>query len=333
MTVHPVCCVAGKSGGHILPCLQFAKQHIPSANTPLIFISTTAALDKKIIAQFPEITDHLELSLANIPYRSWWKLPRFIFSFMAAIWKSFWYLKKHRPSHVISTGGFVSVPVCIAARLLSIPVYLFELNAVPGKATAALAHIATKVFICFKEAQKHFKRSCMLAPYPLRFSEADRSQSCSEARITIGLEPDKKTLLILGGSQGSHFLNNVIQQLPHEMLRTYQIIHQTGSDQVAQCTEFYVNSRITAQVFAYRDNLAPYYQAADSIICRAGAGTLFEALFFNKKTIVIPLETQTTDHQKDNAYAMQAMYPDLFSTLLQKEIAKNPRLLAEKLTP
>ena len=327
MTIYPICCVAGKSGGHILPCLEFAKQQIHSIETPMIFISTTAAIDKKIISQFPNITNHLELHLTNIPYRSWWKLPHFIFSFTAAIWKSFWYLKKQRPSLIVSTGGFISIPVCITAWLLSIPIHLFELNAIPGKATTVLKKLATKIFICFAVTQKYFKQPCIITPYPLRFTEKDRLQSTSEARNIIGFESDKKTLLILGGSQGSHFLNNIIQKLPNKVLRMYQIIHQTGSEQVSECTEFYVKNEIVAQVFAYRENLAPYYQAADVIICRAGAGTLFEALFFKKKTIVIPLETVTTDHQRDNAYAMQTMHPESFSVLLQYDVAKAPHLL------
>ena len=317
-----ICCVAGKSGGHIIPCLQFAKKQCVHFDTPLLFISTTAALDKKIVAQFPEITNHLELALRNIPYREWWKLPLFAFSFIQVIWKSFWYLKKHKPSCIISTGGFVALPVCIAARLLRIPISLFELNVIPGKAVSVLTKLATTVFICFKETQSYIKRPCVLAPYPLRFSEQDKNITPTEAKIRLGFFETKKLLLILGGSQGSQFLNNLIQQIPITILQTYLIVHQTGAEQVAECTNFYEQNKVTAQIFAYRDNLAFYYQAADIIICRAGAGTLFEALFFEKQTIAIPLETKVTDHQLDNAYAMEKMRPDLFFVLRQSDLNK-----------
>jgi UDP-N-acetylglucosamine--N-acetylmuramyl-(pentapeptide) pyrophosphoryl-undecaprenol N-acetylglucosamine transferase len=318
----PICCVAGKSGGHILPCLQFAKITCLSTDTPLLFISTTAALDKKIVSQFPEISDHLELSLRNVPYGAFWKLPLFALSFTCAIWKSFWYLKKHKPSSVISTGGFVAIPVCIASKLLGIPITLFELNVVPGKAVKFLTRLATKIFICFKETQSYIKQPCILTSYPLRFSAQDKNLTPTEA---------KKVLLILGGSQGSHFLNNLIHQIPLPILATYAIIHQTGAEQVGECTNFYQEHDLTAEVFAYRDNLALYYQAADLIIGRAGAGTLFEALFFKKKMIIIPLETKITDHQLDNAYAMERTRPDLFSVVRQAELVKNPSLLWEKL--
>lgn len=330
--LQPICCVAGKSGGHILPCLHFAKKQFPTSITSLVFISTTAALDKKIVSLFPEITNHLELAMENVPYRKWWKLPLFIFSFAKALVKSFWYLRNHQPKCVISTGGFVALPVCIAAKLLRIPIYLFELNVVPGKAVSILAKIATTVFICFNETQAFFKHPCILTPYPLRFSLADTTLTAQEARTQIHFSSTKKTLLILGGSQGSLFLNNLIQRIPIDLLARYQIIHQTGLDHINECTDFYNDHAIPAQVFAYRDNLAVYYQAADLIICRAGAGTLFEALFFKKPSIVIPLETQITDHQLENGYAMQNNYPHLFSVLRQADITAHPTVFFEKLS-
>jgi UDP-N-acetylglucosamine--N-acetylmuramyl-(pentapeptide) pyrophosphoryl-undecaprenol N-acetylglucosamine transferase len=317
-----ICCVAGKSGGHIIPCLQFAKKQYLKQNTPLIFISTTAALDKKIVAQFPEITNHLELDLRNVPYGTWWKLPLFAFSFLEATWKSFWYLKKHKPSCIISTGGFVAIPVCLAGKLLGIPISLFELNVIPGKAVGVLTKLATTVFICFKETQSYIKRPCVLTAYPLQFSETSKKITPVDAKLHSGFSENKKLLLILGGSQGSQFLNNLIQKMPLSLLQKYQVVHQTGADHVTECSEFYGRNNVNAQVFAYQDNLAVYYQAADIIICRAGAGTLFEALFFEKQTIVIPLETKITDHQLDNAYAMERMRPDLFSVVRQGELVK-----------
>ena len=86
---------------------------------------------------------------------------------------------------------------------------------------------------------------------------------------------------------------------------------------------FYKTIGINGTVFAYEQNLAPYYQIADLIICRSGAGTLFETLFFKKTCITIPLETTTTDHQLDNAYALQEEYPHLFYVLRQKDLQQD----------
>lgn len=318
-TLSPICCVAGKSGGHIIPCLQFAAQdYLSQPFTPLLFISTTSALDQKIKTQFPLISDHLSLNLENVPYGKWWRIPSFTLSFFKAFAISFWYLKTHKPTRIISTGGFIGLPVCIAAKVLRIPIDLFELNVIPGKATTLLSRLSTTVFVCFKETQKYFKRPTILTNYPLRFSLADKQLSKQDALHFLELDPTKKTLCILGGSQGSEFLNNLLQQVPTALLQQYNVIHQTGIDHVQICRTFYTSSGIKAVVFAYQANLVPHYQAADFVICRAGAGTLFELLFFEKNSLIIPLETAVTDHQLDNAYAMEKAHPELFSVMRQE---------------
>ncbi len=319
-----ICCVAGKSGGHILPCLQFAKTHFES-NTELIFISTTASLDKKIISSF-ELNDHLALYLPPIPYKAFWRLPFFCISTIRACIQSLWYLKKHNPSRIVSTGGFISLPVCFAAWILQIPIDLFELNAVPGKATLLISKLATNIFICFEESKTFFKAKCILANYPIRFSEQDTLISSEIARTKLGFSPLKQTILILGGSQGSEFLNTVIQKIPNTFLSNYTIIHQTGQAQISDCSTFYTTHGIEARVFGYESNIASYYQAADLVICRAGAGTLFETVFFKKPCIIIPLETNTTDHQLNNAYAIQKAHTETMIVLRQKDIVTNPIL-------
>jgi UDP-N-acetylglucosamine--N-acetylmuramyl-(pentapeptide) pyrophosphoryl-undecaprenol N-acetylglucosamine transferase len=110
-----------------------------------------------------------------------------------------------------------------------------------------------------------------------------------------------------------------------------QFIHQTGSTDETDWKQLYTSKNITAHVFSYNPELALLYTAADIIICRAGAGTLFEINFFNKKCIIIPLKTATTDHQVHNAIAMSADYPDLFEYILQDDIEKNPTLLFSRL--
>lgn len=322
-----VCCVAAKSGGHIIPCLQFAITHHP--NIPISFISTNTALDQKIKLQFPIIYDHCALDLINVPYKKWLQLPSFIFSFLKTIIICVKYLKKHRPTEVISTGGFIALPVCIAAKLLRIPITLFELNAVPGKATQVVSRFSNTTFICFKEAEKYFKQTTVITPYPLRFKTIDKQYKQHEIVKNLGLDPNKKTICILGGSQGSEFLNGLIKTLPS--FKDYQIIHQTGSADVTDCQNFYASQHIQADVFAFKENLIPYYQAADFIICRAGAGTLFEVLFFEKKSLIIPLETSITDHQLDNARAMEKAYPHLFYVIRQQEIIKNPTIFFKAL--
>ena len=106
-----------------------------------------------------------------------------------------------------------------------------------------------------------------------------------------------------------------------------QIIHQTGSTDTTDWKNFYESAGVTAHIFSYYPHLALMYSAADLIICSAGAGTLFEIKFFNKQCIIIPLSTSTTDHQLYNARAMADEYPELFHTIGQQDVEKNPAIL------
>ncbi len=319
ITTHGICAVASGSGGHIIPCITLSTQRTQISKQPLLFIGNSQELDTTISKQFPAITYTERLALPKVPYRQWWKLPLFITQLITTFFKSVSILRTYKPTVVISTGGYLSIPVCLAAYVLRIPIDLFELNAHPGRTIKLLAPLATNLFICFKQTKNYFKRPTILAPYPLRFTEQDKKP----------IKLTKPTLLILGGSQGSAFLNKMLETVPVAVLQTWRIIHQTGSADAERVGAFYTQHDIEHIVFAYHHQLADYYNQASLIICRAGAGSLFETLFFEKPCIVIPLTTRTTSHQKDNAYAAQADHPELVTVLLQEEIVSNPAALQE----
>lgn len=320
--------VAARSGGHIVPCLTLI-QKARTEDTQVLFFTTSTELDTTIGKQFPWITKRIELTLENVPYKKPWRFPLFGLQCTVSFFKSLYYLARYKPAKLVSTGGYLSLPVCLAAKILRIPIELFELNAVPGKATRVLAPLATTLFTCFEITALTFSKKCTLAPYPLRFNLQD-TEPIHKQKACIALQYDntKKTVLVLGGSQGSTFLNvllcNTLSAAPEKM---FQIIHQTGHGHIQELKKFYKTLNMTAIVFDYQQNLTPYYQAADIIICRSGAGTLFETAFFNKKCITIPLETITNTHQVDNANAIKKQYPDLFTVIRQSELEKDSSLL------
>jgi UDP-N-acetylglucosamine--N-acetylmuramyl-(pentapeptide) pyrophosphoryl-undecaprenol N-acetylglucosamine transferase len=223
----------------------------------------------------------------------------------------------------------IALPVVLAGYWLGIERELFELNAVPGKAIALLSRWATRVMVCFPQAAHAFTQvPVSVVPYPIRFTSTKNTPT-SHAHSPCA---QKKTILILGGSQGSLWLNNAIRSWIKQTKIKSEIacIHQCGTD-VASLQALYHAYGIPAHVFTYEDNLLPYYQAADLIVCRAGAGTLFEAVHFKKKIIVVPLETDYTDHQKDNAVALAHMYPTLITILRQKECMAQATLFGRTL--
>jgi UDP-N-acetylglucosamine--N-acetylmuramyl-(pentapeptide) pyrophosphoryl-undecaprenol N-acetylglucosamine transferase len=330
-----ICVVAGKSGGHIIPGLSYAQKILKTdPEQDLLFFSTHSQLDKDLLKGNPLVTHHVPLTLGNIPYKKWYKFPLFFFQFTVSFFKSFFWLFKKHPSLVVSMGGYVSLPVCIAARLLRIRIELFELNVIPGKATSFLASHVSTVRVCFPESKNYLKRArCIVSPYPLKYSSEQIYKDKKTVLEELNFNNQKKTILVLGGSQGSQFLNNTIKQIiiSKHIKNKVQVIHQTGFDDSELLKQWYTEHKIRSCVFKFHSNLETLYPAADLVICRAGAGTLFETLHFKTKCICIPLEATTTNHQIDNALSFEKQYPDQFSVLNQKEIEDNKNLLEEKL--
>lgn len=318
-----LCFVAGRSGGHLVPALTIAQQYKESDPTlSIIFISTATELDKKILTAAKVVDHYYSFKLDNLPGKKLWRYPRFLYDFMHACWHSFNVLRKHKPTKIISTGGYSAFPVCIIARLLHIPIELYELNALPGKAIKALAPLAQRIACCFAPACQFFPaHKVHPAPYPIRFT----TNAHASPPLPPQFNANKKTILVLGGSQGSRFINSLMTTwLTTTALQDHiQIIHQTGMAHLEQCTASYTNYHIPAIVFDYSTKIEEYYHLADLVICRSGAGSLFETLFFKKPCITIPLETAETDHQVHNAQAIAREHPELFTVLLQQEITQD----------
>jgi len=331
-----ICGVAGRSGGHIIPCLnhiQVLLEH--DLEQQVLFFSTDTTLDKNIVSKASFVTKHVALPLENVPYKKWWRLPFLISGLFISLIKTTYFLIKYRPDLIISTGGYVSLPVCLIARLLSIRVELFELNVIPGQATKALAPFASTVRICFPETKKYLKTdNCLISPYPLRAAYKKALPTKDLALKFLDLSAHKKTILVLGGSQGSHSLNRLIPRALKEYpsaTRELQIIHQAGNDNLEEIISLYQQLGIKAKVFSFHDHIQQLYAATDVVICRSGAGTLFETLHFKKRCITIPLKADTTTHQIDNAYSFTQQYPDLFSMIEQHELETHPNLLVAQL--
>jgi UDP-N-acetylglucosamine--N-acetylmuramyl-(pentapeptide) pyrophosphoryl-undecaprenol N-acetylglucosamine transferase len=328
-----ICFVAGKSGGHILPALTLAAQHKKQfPKSSILFFSTSSTLDKQIIGPQSTIDAYIPLELENLPRSKIYQLPRFGLSVLKAFFRAVQELRRLRPTRVISMGGYISVPVCTAAWLLRIPVELYELNATPGRAVKFLAPISTRINICFTAAAQLLPAAkCRVAPYPLRFTNTDKEGATN----ILGFLPTRKTILIVGGSQGSLFINQAFQQyLQNNPLATQkiQVIHQTGAHDTTDWKSWYHALGIPAIVFAYHPHMQQFYRAADLIICRAGAGTLWEIAFFEKRALCIPLETVTTDHQIDNARAIAQQYPHLFTIITHKEMVNDSALFNNCIT-
>lgn len=322
--VQTVCYVAGKSGGHIIPCLTLAhEEKQKSPETRILFFTTNAELDRRIIKNSPHVTTHVTLPLAKNSISGILSGIALICKLIISTCKLFYYLITQRPSAMICTGGFIAVPATVCARILAIPVELYELNVEPGKAIKFLSSWSVTVKTCFAHTQQYLPRKkCIKTTYPIRFFNMSKQMCQQEALQELGLEQSRKTILILGGSQGSLEINNMIHGFitAHpELHHTIQIIHQIGQKDTFNWPAFYAQHTIPNLVFNFCSDLGPHYAAADLVLCRSGAGTLFEILFFGKPCITVPLITKTNNHQLKNALAMQEEYGELFTAFVPSQ--------------
>jgi len=323
-----ICFVAGKSGGHLLPCITQAahiKQDKPQAQ--LYIFSSGGDLDKTIISKHSHLQHYIPTELENPPYQQPWLYPWFACKAAWYFCKSLFKLYRIKPQKVISFGGFVSVPVCLAAKCLGIPFEIYELNVEPGKATLLLARWTDKVHTCFDSTKKHFpQKTCVHFEYPIRFLASDKFFDKHSLLEKYNFSPRRKTIVILGGSQGSALLNEAIKETIQNypaLCSNIQIVHQTGRQDTFNYEQFYQDHHIPCQVFGYHEKLQDFYNLADLIISRAGAGTLFEIKFFGKNCITIPHETANTNHQIKNVLELQIENPDQFSIIKQSDFSPN----------
>jgi UDP-N-acetylglucosamine--N-acetylmuramyl-(pentapeptide) pyrophosphoryl-undecaprenol N-acetylglucosamine transferase len=321
--------VAGKSGGHIIPAITLAqdykKQH---PNADILFFSGDSALDKNLVSH--ENWTHVALDVPNFPRKNIMRYPQFIYLFIRACVQSVTALRRARIKSVVSTGGYISIPVCFAAKLLGIPYDLYEFNVMPGAAVTLLARWAHGVYVTFAEAKKYISHNnIIVVDYPIRKGLSVHAPA--ESRAVLGLSPDMRVIFVMGGSQGSQALNAIMMKyVALGACDNMYIIHQTGAHAVEDVRAYYARHGVQHHVFSFEKNLSLYYSASDLIITRAGAGSLFEILYLRKKAIVIPLVASTTDHQVANAQVMAERHPELFVCLFQADIEKNISLFADR---
>lgn len=312
-----VCVVGAHSGGHIIPALTLAQEWLLThKDGNIILITSTHERDRKVAQHFSGITQTLSLTLENVPRKKWWRLPLFSLQAALASIKSIVFLFTHKPDVIISTGGYLTLPIAFAAWLLRIPLDLYELNVVPGKAIHFLSPYARHIYTVFQKTKSYLPHKtqsrCSMIHYPLRYTESDRTKASSSKSKRQGAI----TIFIVGGSQGSQSLNTLFKRFLEEnrqFMHSIHVIHQTGTADQSRFATWYKQENIPAYVFDYDHNMAPLYQGADVVITRAGAGTLAELAFFEKKSFIMPLKTSTTTHQEENAHEMALLHPTLFT--------------------
>lgn len=248
------------------------------------------------------------------------------------IFKAFWSLVFLSPELIFSKGGYGSLPTVIAGWLLRTPIFLHESDISPGLANRFLSRFAFEVFTSFPRTEFFSPRKMTLIGNPIRRELLEGSKE--EAEELLKLTGEKPVILVFGGSQGAQKINEAIFSILSDFLANFEIIHQCGSKNFEEAKNLVMatlNPELRRYYHLYpflkEGDLCQAYQAADIIVSRAGAGSIFEIAAVGKPSILIPISGSAQNHQYKNAYA----YAATGATFVIEEENLTPRFFMEKL--
>ena len=297
----------GGTGGHIFPAIAIAdclKKRFPQADILFIGAKNRMEMDRVPKAGYPIEGLWIsgfkrELSLDNLS---------FPFKLISSMINARKILKRFKPNVVVGVGGFASGPTMKTAASMGIPIVIQEQNSYPGITNKIVAKKASKICVAYDNMEKWFpKDKIVLTGNPLRNNIVPMNDRRDEGVSFFGLNPEKKTILLVGGSQGALGINRGISaQLASFKENDCQMIWQTGKHYydkaVQEVQENGLQDRIKCTVFIDRMDLA--YAAADVVISRAGAMSISELSLLNKAVVFVPLPTAAEDHQTKNAMSL-----------------------------
>ncbi|MEK4628818.1 undecaprenyldiphospho-muramoylpentapeptide beta-N-acetylglucosaminyltransferase [Solibacillus sp. FSL R7-0682] len=274
----------GGTAGHV----SLNEAIIPSlieAGYKVHYIGSHDGIEKEIIGNaFPNIPYH---SISSGKLRRYFSMKNFSdpFRVMAGVGQAFSIIKKVKPTVIFSKGGFVSVPVVMAAKLANIPVVVHESDVTPGLANKIAQPFASHVFTVFKETMKHLPNDKSTNTGSIIRQQLFEGNK--ERGLTFcGFTTDKKVLLVMGGSLGSVVINDALRKNLNTLLDQYQIIHLCGKGNKDASLE---NLKGYKQFEYVTTELPDLLYAADLVVSRAGSNSIFEFLALHKPMLLIPL--------------------------------------------
>jgi UDP-N-acetylglucosamine--N-acetylmuramyl-(pentapeptide) pyrophosphoryl-undecaprenol N-acetylglucosamine transferase len=293
----------GGTGGHLYPAIAVAEQLVSlEPGSHIHFLCSSRNIDAYILSQ-------TDFKYTVLPAKSFTSRPDRLIEFFGSLLKSHkiasQVITKNANSVVIGLGGFVSGPVCWAAHRHRIPIVLLNIDIVPGRANKIIARWAQEIFVQFEDTAKYFaggKAKVRVAGCPLRkgFVNPEPDKAIKQ----IGLDKNKKTLLITGASSGSANINQAIFSLLDKLddfADDWQIVHLTGKANFEQISSKKLNPKISYKILGYFDDMPNLLAAADLFIGRSGAVSVAEFAAIGLPGICIPYPYHKDKHQYLNA--------------------------------
>lgn len=319
--------VAEGSGGHLIPALQVAHTLAGSGAQATVWYAQraqTAPLALALAQQAREASvqiDAIPDDASTNPLARLWRC--------RALWRrAERCFDTFAPDVVVGFGGWMSAPIVLAARARGIGCLLHEQNVVMGRTNRLLSRWVNRVAVSFKETQPTVRWTpSVMTGLPVR--RAIGQMTRAEAAARFQFDPERPTLLVLGGSQGSRCINRLmlelVGQLSAEERRAWQIVHMTGSAEEQTVREAYAARQLRAWVGGFLPDMEAAYAHADLVVGRAGASTIAELARCGMPAILIPYP-HAGGHQRANARAVEAVGGGI---VIEESEATVERLLAD----
>jgi UDP-N-acetylglucosamine--N-acetylmuramyl-(pentapeptide) pyrophosphoryl-undecaprenol N-acetylglucosamine transferase len=292
----------GGTGGHIYPAIAIADElKLRHPNAAFLFVG---AKDRMEMEKVPKAGYKIKgLWISGIQRKLTLKNLMFPFKLISSLISAGKIVTKFKPHVVIGTGGFASGPVLKMASRKGIPCVLQEQNSYAGITNKLLAKHAAKICVAYDKMERFFPVDKIVKTgNPVRADLIDPLQHTNEAYEFFGLDPEKITLLVLGGSLGARRINQLIEkELDFFSKLGIQLIWQCGRGYYEEYKKFHATD---VKVYDFVNKMDLAYSAADIIISRAGASSVSELCIVGKPVIFIPSPNVAEDHQSKNARSL-----------------------------
>jgi UDP-N-acetylglucosamine--N-acetylmuramyl-(pentapeptide) pyrophosphoryl-undecaprenol N-acetylglucosamine transferase len=298
----------GTSGGHVIPLIAVAREiKKRDISTEFMFFGPEDEYSKKFMQAEGIAMKHI----MSGKMRRYFSFLNFVDAFKVpvGIIQALWHLLWFMPDAIFSKGGCATLPVVVAGWIYRIPILIHESDANPGMANSILAKFATRVAVSYPSAEIYFPSAqVVITGSPLR--EDINTGSREKARELFSLAGSKKTIFVVGGSQGAKVINEKILEVLPELLRSYQVIHQTGEKNFKEVEERAGELGIKNGREGYHavpfvgEEMKDILAVCDLVISRAGSSSISEIAANAKPAIIIPIENSANDHQRMNAYSI-----------------------------
>jgi UDP-N-acetylglucosamine--N-acetylmuramyl-(pentapeptide) pyrophosphoryl-undecaprenol N-acetylglucosamine transferase len=295
----------GGTGGHIFPAVAIGHAlKALSAETELLFVGAEGKMEMtKVPLEGFEIEG---LDIAGFNRSNFFKNFSLPYKMLKSYFGARSLLEKFKPNAVVGVGGYASFPMLNAAQRRGIPTLVQEQNSYAGKSNKLLAKKSKAVCVAYEDMERFFpKEKIIVTGNPVRKTISDSIISEEQGKAWLGLDNDKTTLLIIGGSLGAKSINEAIDKHLETILGWgVQVLWQTGNpyyeQAVARVSGF--ESQVKALEFIREMDYA--YAAADVVISRAGALSIAELCIVGKPVVFVPYPFAAEDHQTSNAMAL-----------------------------